>query len=176
MFDGGLLVLVQMHLNQLGAVELDTDTLANDFSREDKILQDGIVDSGQSAGAWTLLFQRIARLAGWLGQNLALTDDNNVLARELLLQFAHQNDLDLLEHLLLWNGHVDDDGLWSDGKLPLVKRSFNRLVSSITHLLAAKFNLACTSDVQIAQIGLQVAVGLKLNERLGNRLLELIGI
>lgn len=115
MFDGGLLVLVQMHLNQLGAVELDTDTLANDFSREDKILQDGIVDSGQSAGAWTLLFQRIARLAGRLGQNLALTDDNNVLARELLLQFAHQNDLDLLEHLLLWNGHVDDDGLWSEG-------------------------------------------------------------
>lgn len=79
-FDGGLLVLVQVHLNQLGAVELDTDTLANDFSREDEILQDGIVDSGQSAGAWTLLFQRIARLARRLGQNLALTDDNNVLA------------------------------------------------------------------------------------------------
>lgn len=144
MFDGGLLVLVQVHLNQLGAVELDTDTLANDFSREDEILQDGIVDSGQSAGAWTLLFQRIARLARRLGQNLALTDDNNVLARELLLQFAHQNDLDLLEHLLLWNGHVDDDGLCASymvrrrrRKLSLVPRVLwpNNFTHTLTFLL-----------------------------------------
>lgn len=110
-FNGGLLVLVQVHLNQLRAVELDTDSLAHDFSGEDQILKNGIVHSGQSTGAWALLFQRVARLAGWLGQNFAFANDHNVLARELLLQLTDQNDLDLLEHLLLWNGHVDDDGL-----------------------------------------------------------------
>ena len=29
--NGGLLVLIQMHLNQLGAIELDADALANNF-------------------------------------------------------------------------------------------------------------------------------------------------
>jgi len=110
-FDGGLLVLVQVHLDQLGAVQLDADALAHDLGGEDQILKDGVVHSGQSPGAGTLLLEGVAGLARGLGQNLALANHDDVLARELLLQLADQDDLDLLEHLLLWNGHVDDDGL-----------------------------------------------------------------
>lgn len=44
------------------------------------------------------------------------------------------------------------------------------------YLLAAELDLAGTGDVQIAQVGLQVAVGLEFHQRLGNGLLEVIGI
>lgn len=111
MFNGGLLVLVQVHLNQLRAIQLDADALANDFSWEDQIFQDGIVDSGQSAGTWTLLLQWISSLTGGLGQNLTFANNNDMFTREFLLQFTNQNDLDLLENLLLGNGNIDDDSL-----------------------------------------------------------------
>lgn len=110
-FNGGLLVLVQVHLNQLRAIQLDADALANDFSWEDQIFQDGIVDSGQSAGTWTLLLQWISSLTGGLGQNLTFANNNDMFTREFLLQFTNQNDLDLLENLLLGNGNIDDDSL-----------------------------------------------------------------
>lgn len=174
MFDGGLLVLVQVHLDQLGAIQLDADALANDLGGEDQILKDGVVDGRQGAGARALLLQGIAGLARRLGQDLALTNHDDVLSRELLLQLANQDDLDLLEHLLLWNGHVDDDGLRG-------RRETNGLISTHqpaiqTYLLAAELDLARTGDVQVAEVRLQVAVGLEFHQGLGDGLLEIIGI
>lgn len=109
--DGRLLVLVQMHLHQLAAVQLDADALANDLGRIDQILEDGVVDGGQRARTRTLLLQRVAGVARRLRQDLALANEHDMLAGEFLLQFAHQTDLDLLEGLLLRHRHVDDDGL-----------------------------------------------------------------
>lgn len=100
-----------MHLDQLGAIQFDADTLANDFSREDQIFQDSIVDSGQGAGTRTLLFQGISGLASGFRQNFTFTNNNDMFAREFLLQFTDQNDLDLLEGFLLRNRHVNDDSL-----------------------------------------------------------------
>lgn len=44
-----------------------------------------------------------------LGQDLAVADEDNVFAREFLLEFTDKSDLDLLERLQLGHGHVDDD-------------------------------------------------------------------
>lgn len=110
-FNGGLLVLVQVHLDQLRSVQLDAHTLADDFSREDQILQDGIVDGGQSAGSWTLLLVGVTAAALGLGQDTTLADEHDVLAGELLLQLTDQPGLDLLEGLLLGHRDVDHDSL-----------------------------------------------------------------
>lgn len=111
MFDGGLLVLVQVNLDQLRTVQLDADTFANDFSWEYQIFQHGIEHSGQCSGTWTLLFQWVACVTLWFWQNFSLSNENNMLSGEFLLQFTNQTGLDLLESLLLWNWNVDNDGL-----------------------------------------------------------------
>ena len=45
----GLLVLVEVNLDEAASVQLDTDTLAHDLSREAQILQDVVVYHRQSA-------------------------------------------------------------------------------------------------------------------------------
>lgn len=50
-FDVGLLVLVEVHLNQATAIQLDADALANNLSREADVLQHSIVHSRQRATA-----------------------------------------------------------------------------------------------------------------------------
>ena len=53
----------------------------------------------------------------WLSLNVAehayLSNEDNVLAAELLLQLAHKAGLDLLVGAQLGHGHKDDDGLLS---------------------------------------------------------------
>ena len=51
---------------------------------------------------WSLLLERV-NLAGGLGQDSPLGDEDDVLARELLLKLADQPGLDLLERLQLRN-------------------------------------------------------------------------
>lgn len=120
MFDGGLLVLVQMDLDQLRTVQLDADALSDDLGREDQILEDGVVHGGQGTGTRTLLLVRVTTTALGLGQDATLADEHDVLAGELLLQLTDQPGLDLLEGLLLGHRHVDDDGLKPKQKSPLV--------------------------------------------------------
>lgn len=48
MFNVSLLSLVQMDLDQTRAVQLDADPLANNFSWEAQIVQNGILHMGQS--------------------------------------------------------------------------------------------------------------------------------
>lgn len=117
-FDGRLLVLVEMHLDQLRAVQLDANALANNLGGEHQILEDGVVDRGQRSRTWSLLLQRVACVARRLGQNLAFANEHNVLAGEFLLELAHQTGLDLLEGLLLGHRHIDDDGLFEPNKKP----------------------------------------------------------
>ncbi len=50
MFDIGLLVLVEMNLEEPGAIETDPDALANNLGRVDEVIENGIVHSNQSAG------------------------------------------------------------------------------------------------------------------------------
>lgn len=63
----GLLIFVQMHLDQLGTIELNANAFADNLSGEYQILKDGIIHSSQSAGAWALLFVWVGATATWLG-------------------------------------------------------------------------------------------------------------
>lgn len=111
MLDGCLLVLIQMHLDQLRSVQLDTNTLSNDFCWKDEVIEDVIVNSGQGTATWTLLFVWVWATATWFRENLALSTEHNMTAGEFLLQFTNQTGLYLLESLLLWNWNVNDDCL-----------------------------------------------------------------
>ena len=87
MLDVGLLVLVQMDLEEPGAVEPDAHPLAHDLGGVDEVVEDGVVHGHQGAGDGPLLLQLVG-LAGGLGQDAALGDEDNVLAGELLLELA----------------------------------------------------------------------------------------
>ena len=87
MLDVGLLVLVQMDLEEPGAVQLDPDPLSDDLGGVDEVVEDGVVHGHQGAGDGPLLLQLVG-LAGGLGQDAALGDEDNVLAGELLLKLA----------------------------------------------------------------------------------------
>lgn len=110
-FNGGLLVLVQMHFDQLRAVQLDADALSDNLSWEDKIVKNAVVDSGQGAATWALLLVWVGASALWLGQDLAFGAEHDVTSGEFLLQLTNQASLDLLESLLLGYWNVDNDGL-----------------------------------------------------------------
>ena len=49
MFHCGLLVLVEVHLDQTRAIQLDSDSFAYDLSREAEVFQDVVVNHGQGA-------------------------------------------------------------------------------------------------------------------------------
>ena len=110
-FDSCLLILIQMHLNQLRTIQLHTNALANNFSWEDEIVQDVVIDSCQSAATWALLFVWVRTTTTRFGQNFTFSAEHDMLAREFLLQLTHKTGLNLLERLLFWNWDVDDDGL-----------------------------------------------------------------
>jgi hypothetical protein len=54
-FDVGLLVLVEMDFEEPGSVKPDPDTLANDLSRVNKVVEDGVVNGNQCTGPRKLL-------------------------------------------------------------------------------------------------------------------------
>lgn len=87
-----LLLLVQDNLEGLGAVLLGADALADDLDGVDQVSEDVVVDSGQSAGAGALLGLVGAGVDGALGagQNAALSNEEDVAVRELLLQLTGQ--------------------------------------------------------------------------------------
>lgn len=87
-----LLLLVQNDLEGLGAILLGAGALADDLDGVDKVSEDVLVDSGQSAGTGALLILVGAGVDGALGagQNAALSNEEDVAVRELLLQLAGQ--------------------------------------------------------------------------------------
>lgn len=87
-----LLLLVQDNLEGLGAVLLGANALADDLNGVDQVSEDVVVDGGQSAGTGTLLGLVGAGVDGALraGQNAALSNEEDVAVRELLLQLAGQ--------------------------------------------------------------------------------------
>jgi hypothetical protein len=61
------LLLVKDDLEDLGAVLLGAETLADNLDWEDEVAEDGVVDSSQCARTWALLGLRCARAVGALG-------------------------------------------------------------------------------------------------------------
>jgi hypothetical protein len=90
--DTTTLLLVEDDLEGLGAVLLGADALANDLDGVDEVSEDGVVDSGQSAGTGALLGLGGAGVDGALGagQDAALSNEEDVAVGELLLELAGQ--------------------------------------------------------------------------------------
>ena len=83
-----LLRLVQVDLDEPAAVQLHADPLAHDLTREHQVLQDGVVHGREGAAPGTLLLIFCTAFSGWLRQNSPLSNEDDVLAAELFLQFA----------------------------------------------------------------------------------------
>jgi hypothetical protein len=90
-------LLIQHDLEDLGAVFLGADALADDFDGEDEIGEDGIVHGCERTRAWALLLLRCTAAVGALGtgKNAAGSDDEDMAVRELLLEFAGEASMDV---------------------------------------------------------------------------------
>jgi hypothetical protein len=86
------LLLVEDDLEELAAVLLGADALADDLDGEGEISQDGVVDGGQGAGTGTLLLLGVAGAGRALGagEDAARSQDEDVAVGELLLQLTGQ--------------------------------------------------------------------------------------
>lgn len=148
------LLLIEDNLEDLAAVFLGANTLANNLDGEAEIGQDGVVDSSQSAGARALLLLGVARAGRSLGagQDAARGEDQHMAVRELLLELTGQALLSTVETLQGRDGDKDDDSL----------------------LAVADFDLAGRDELQRSQGNLEVgSVGLEIVESLSNLLLKL---
>lgn len=94
------LLLVEDDLEDLGAVLLGAEALADDLDGVDEVGQDGIVDGRESAGARALLLEGVAGAGRALGarENAASGNEEDVAVRELLLQLAGEAVMAASQH------------------------------------------------------------------------------
>ena len=77
-----------LHLEELRTINSYPGTLANNFSGEDEVLEDLLVDTCERAATGTLLLDTGG--AGGLAQHPTLGNEDDVAVRELLLEFPGQ--------------------------------------------------------------------------------------
>lgn len=148
--NGRLRRLVEVDLDQSGAVQADTCSLAHDLGRVDQVGEVGVVHGGQRSVDRSLLLVD-ARLSARLRQDGSLRDEHHMLAGELLLQLSHQSRLQLLPGLQLWRR--DEDG---------------------QRFLALHRVLLHTDDLQLSQLVLDLRGHLELEQRLTDGVLDLV--
>ena len=88
--DVGRLLRVEVHLDDLAAVEAVARVLAHNLGRVHEVLEDRLVHGGERSAARALLL-RLPLAGGRLAHNPALADDDDVLARELLLKLSGES-------------------------------------------------------------------------------------
>lgn len=79
---------MHVHFQELGAVNGNPRPLAHNLSREDKVLEDLLVDAGEGAAARPLLHDTGG--AGGLAEHPALRNKDDMAVRELLLELTGQ--------------------------------------------------------------------------------------
>lgn len=85
-----LLLLVEDNLEDLAAIFLGAQTLANNLDRVDQVGENSVVDGGQCSGTGSLLGQRGSGAVAALGtgQDAAGGEDEDMTVGELLLEFT----------------------------------------------------------------------------------------
>merc|ERR1719215_58243 len=104
---GGFLVLaIKADLQDLASIGLDLGALSRDFRRKDNILEDGLMNRSESAGARADLMSTTTKV---LVQDSAVGHEDNVFLLELLFQFADQLGKELLRLTVnhVWQEHAD---------------------------------------------------------------------
>lgn len=79
---------VQGAADELATVSRDTGALGSNLSRENKVLEDSLMHSSQGAAERAGLL--LTRVRARLREDTALTDEHNVVVRELLLEFTSE--------------------------------------------------------------------------------------
>lgn len=116
MLNFGLLILVELNLVKSRSIESNSGSSADDLSGEAKIFKDLVVDVGEGSAEWSLLLL-VSGLSSGLGKDSSLGENDDVLARELLLEFSDDLLVDLLPGLDLWEGDEKDDSLSAGSNL-----------------------------------------------------------
>ena len=149
----GLVASVEVDLQEPRSLDLASCALSGDLGGVDNVLKNGILDSRQGARARTKSL-RLLRSGVGLAEDLALGNDDDMSAAELLLELTDKLGLDALEGLLELVRNVQDDGL---------------AASSAVDLLGG-------GDVEVTEGRLELSRGhLQVQELLSNLVLELIG-
>eukprot|EP00184_Porphyridium_aerugineum_P008542 CAMPEP_0184691568 /NCGR_PEP_ID=MMETSP0313-20130426/382_1 /TAXON_ID=2792 /ORGANISM="Porphyridium aerugineum, Strain SAG 1380-2" /LENGTH=175 /DNA_ID=CAMNT_0027149311 /DNA_START=207 /DNA_END=734 /DNA_ORIENTATION=- len=97
-----------MYFEQSGSVRSVSGSLSYNLSWEDQIVEDRLMDGGQASGVRSLLLMLASSLL-LSGNDLPLCDDDDLLARKLLLEFSHESCLNLVEGEQQWARHEDHD-------------------------------------------------------------------
>lgn len=92
-------------------------------------------------------------LACGFGKDSSLSNEDNMFARKLLLEFTYETGLDLLERPELGHRHENDDGL-----------------------LATNVNLLGSVDVKFTKLSFQVGVKLQVEKSMSDRVFKLVGL
>jgi hypothetical protein len=101
--DTSLLLLVKDDLQDLAAIFLGAETLANDLDWVDEVAEDGVVDGSECAGTRTLLRLGSAGSVATLGagKNAAAGKNEDVTVREFLLKLTGESfEISALFHKL----------------------------------------------------------------------------
>ena len=112
-----------------GSIESDSSSSADDLSGVAKILEDFVVDVGEGSAEWSLLLL-VSGLSSGLGEDSSLGEDDDVLARELLLKLSDDLLVDLLPRLHLWEGDEEDDSLSAGSNLEFFGGLQNLVIKS----------------------------------------------
>jgi len=111
--NASLLLLIENNLQDLAAIFLGPETLADNLNGVDKICEDGVVNGSQCPGTGSLLCERSSGAVGslWAGKNTASGEDQDMTVRELLLKLTGEALLHTVETLKGRNGDKDGNSL-----------------------------------------------------------------
>lgn len=112
---------IKEDLESLGAINLLTESLANNFSGINEVVQDSIVNSGQSTASRTGLL--VVGATSGDRQDTTLSNKDNVTVRELLLELTSESSLNLVESIEARNRDKDDDSLLTTTEFNLSRES-----------------------------------------------------
>lgn len=92
MVNTSLLLLIEHNLQDLAAIFLGAETLADDLNWVDQVGEDCVVNGGKGSGAGSLLGLRGSRAVATLGagKNTAGSEDQNMTVGELLFEFTSE--------------------------------------------------------------------------------------
>lgn len=115
--NNGLLFGIQEDLGNLVAIDLGADTLSDNLSGVDEVVEKVLVNSGEGSGTRSLLGD--ARPPRRDGEDSAEGKEDNVSVGELLLEFAGKALLNFVELLEEWHWDKDDNSLLASTNLDL---------------------------------------------------------